>query len=167
MINISTRQLLKPPWYTLLRDLLKTVKCHIDHLCLLNNLMRGHHPGKFQKHWLSNQTLLSTVYVLLNQSARQSYQSVFYVPVYQSDAAIQKSMNILKIALHNWFLKHPQDVQYQIFNNFIKLYIHGQAGPQLVPNFRAGRGLSFIFYILSFIRFKLFKTIESDPAYLS
>ena len=34
MTNSIKRQLLKPSWYALLRDLLKTVQCRLDHLCL-------------------------------------------------------------------------------------------------------------------------------------
>ena len=34
MINISTRQLLNPPWYPILRDLLTTFQCNLAHLCL-------------------------------------------------------------------------------------------------------------------------------------
>ena len=35
MINSSTRQLLKPPWYPLLRDFMTKVQCNLGNLLLL------------------------------------------------------------------------------------------------------------------------------------
>ena len=58
--------------------------------------LRGNFSISLQRYWTSNQIQLYAGYVLLNQSARQSEQAVCCVPIYQNDASIPKSTNVLK-----------------------------------------------------------------------
>ena len=63
--------------------------------------LRGNFSISLQRYWTSNQIQLYAGYVLLNQSARQSEQAVCCVPIYQNDASIPKSTNVLKTIFTN------------------------------------------------------------------
>ena len=56
----------------------------------------GNHFVNFPHHWMSNQSLPSTGYVMLNQSASKPYQALCFGSVHQSNVAIQTLMDVLK-----------------------------------------------------------------------
>ena len=86
--------------------------------------MQVNYSVNFQKHWASNQRLLSADYVILNQRAMQSEQSVFCCSVYQRYKSIQKSMNVLKelftIGLYN-IIRLCSTQQLMIVSNYIQM----------------------------------------------
>ena len=55
------------------------------------------------KHWTSNTRLLSTGFVMLNQSTMQPYHALYWGPVHQNDTATPKSTNELKNMFTNLF----------------------------------------------------------------
>ena len=72
---------------------------------------------------MSNQRLPSTDYVLINQSARQSEQSVSCVPKFKRFRSIQKTNEHVYSEFYYWILHHPQNFQSPIANDCLKITI--------------------------------------------
>ena len=87
---------------------------------------------QFQKHWESNQIMLSAGYELLNQSASQLHQALCCDKVYQKNSSI-KVNECDKKDIYKWILQHPQVLKSPIANDGIKLSIDSQTVRQLVP----------------------------------